>query len=67
MVLKNIAGKCTARHLVCFAGGGSCQGLATASERQGVLNFNKEKGYSILCLKDTHFTEEKQFVETHWG
>lgn len=50
-----------------FCWGGGCQGLATASKRHGVLNFNKEKGYSILCLEDTHFNEEKQIVETHWG
>lgn len=36
-------------NLFCWGGGG-CQGLATASKRQGVLNFDTEKGYSILCL-----------------
>lgn len=46
----------------------NCQGLATASKRQDVLNFYKEKGYSILCLQDTHFTEDiEPFVETQWG
>lgn len=37
-------------NLFCWGGGGGCQGLATASKRQGVLNFDTEKGYSILCL-----------------
>lgn len=46
----------------------NCQGLATASKRQDVLSFYKEKGYSILCLQDTHFTEDiEPFVETQWG
>lgn len=46
----------------------NCQGLATALERQDVLNCYKEEGYSILCLQDTHFTEGIElFVETQEG
>ena len=46
----------------------NCQGLGTASKRTDVLNFYKSKGYSIICLQDTHFTNELEpFVETQWG
>ena len=36
----------------------NCQGLATPSKRQDVLNYSKTKGFSILCLQDTHLTSE---------
>ena len=46
----------------------NCQGLATPSERQDVLNYYKTKDFSILCLQDTHFTSEiEALVETKWG
>lgn len=46
----------------------NCQGLATPSKRQDVLNFYKSKGYSILYLQDTHFTcETEATVEIQWG
>jgi exonuclease III len=46
----------------------NCQGLNTPSKRKDVLNFYKSKGYSIICLQDTHFTENLEpFVETQWG
>lgn len=46
----------------------NCQGLASASKRKDVLNFYKGKCYSIICLQDTHFTEDiEPFVETQWG
>lgn len=41
------------------------QGLGTPSKRRDVLNFYKSKGYSIICLQDTHFTPELETcVET---
>lgn len=46
----------------------NCQGLATLSKRQDVLNFYKTKGYSIICFQDTHFIPEfEQCVEAMWG
>ena len=46
----------------------NCQGLGTPSKRKDVLNFYKSKGYSIVCLQDTHFTEkEHQYIEAQWG
>ena len=46
----------------------NCQGLATLSKRQDVLNYYKPKGFSILCLQHTHFTSEiEALVETQWG
>ena len=42
----------------------NCQGLGSPSKRQGVLNFYKTKGYSIICLQDTHFTSDiETFIE----
>lgn len=36
--------------------------------RKDVLKFYKEKGCSILCPQDRHFTVDiEQFVETQWG
>lgn len=32
------------------------------------LNFIEKKGYSILCLQDTHFiTESEPIIESQWG
>lgn len=46
----------------------NCQGLGTPSKRLDVLNFYKSKGYSIICLQDTHFTPELETcVATQWG
>lgn len=46
----------------------NCQGLATPSKRKDVLNYYKQKHYSIICLQDTHFiSEHEQFIETQWG
>ena len=46
----------------------NCQGLATPQKRLDVLNYYKNKGYSIVCLQDTHFTHELQpYIEAQWG
>lgn len=46
----------------------NCQGLATSSKRQDVLNYYKKQGYSILCLQDTHFIPAiEPLIETQWG
>ena len=43
----------------------NCQGLARKSKCQDVLNYYKKKKYSIVCLQDTHFTEDVEtYVET---
>lgn len=45
----------------------NCQGLATSSKRQDVLNYYKKQDYSILCLQDTHFTPDiEPLIETQW-
>lgn len=46
----------------------NCQGLVTPSKRKDVLNYYKQKHYSIICLQDTHFiSEHEQLIETQWG
>ena len=46
----------------------NCQGLGTFMKRQDVLNYYKTKGYSMICLQDTHFTKESEpFIESQWG
>ena len=46
----------------------SCQGLATPSKRQDVLNYLKQKRYSIVCLQDTHFISEcEPYIASQWG
>lgn len=33
-----------------------------------VFEFYRKKGYSILCLQDTHFiTESEPIIESQWG
>ena len=46
----------------------NCQGLATLSKRQDVINFYRSKGYSMVCFQDTHFTSESEsYIEAMWG
>ena len=46
----------------------NCQGLGGRDKRKDVLNFLKQKKYSIYCIQDTHFTEkEEQYIRTQWG
>ena len=45
----------------------NCQGLGGKDKRKDVLNFLKQKQYSIYCLQDTHFTEkEEKYIRTQW-
>ena len=44
------------------------RGLSCKQKRKDVLNFLKQKKYSIYCLQDTHFTEkEEKFIRSKWG
>ena len=46
----------------------NCQGLGGKDKRKDVLNFLKQKKYSIYCIQDTHFTEkEEKYIRTKWG
>ena len=46
----------------------NCQGLGNYDKRKDVLNFLKQKKYSIYCLQDTHFTErEENYIRAQWG
>ena len=46
----------------------NCQGLGGREKRKDVLNFLKQKNYSIYCLQDTHFTEkEENYIRSQWG
>ena len=46
----------------------NCQGLGDKNKRKDVLNFLKQKKYSIYCIQDTHFTEkEEKYIRTQWG
>ena len=46
----------------------NCQGLGDKSKRKDVLNFLKQKKYSIYCIQDTHFMEkEEKYIRTQWG
>ena len=46
----------------------NCQGLSTPSKRKDVLNYYKNKKYSILCLQDTHFIQDLEpYIEAQWG
>ena len=42
--------------------------MATPSKSQYVLNNYKQKCYSIICMKVTHFIPESvSFIESQWG
>ena len=46
----------------------NCQGLGGKEKRKDVLNFLKQKKYSIYCIQDTHFIEsEEKFIRSQWG
>lgn len=46
----------------------NCQGLALFNKRDDVLNYYKQKQYSIICFQDTHFIHENEpFIESQWG
>ena len=46
----------------------NCQGLGGKDKRKDVLNYLKQRKYSIYCLQDTHFTEgEEKYIRTQWG
>ena len=46
----------------------NCQGLGNYQKRKDVINFLKQKKYSIYCLQDTHFTDkEEKFIRSQWG
>jgi exonuclease III len=46
----------------------NCQGLAGLQKRKDVLNFLKQKSFSIYCLQDTHWTKsEENYIRTMWG
>ena len=46
----------------------NCQGLNDYKKRRDVLNYLRQKNYSILCLQDTHFTKNMETrIEAEWG
>ena len=46
----------------------NCQGLGGKEKRKDVLNYLKQKHFSIYCLQDTHFTEkEEKYIRAQWG
>ena len=46
----------------------NCQGLGNNDKRKDVLNFLRQKKYSIYCLQDTHFTERAEnYIRAQWG
>ena len=48
----------------------NCQGLGAinSKKRRDVMNYLRDKSYSIICLQDTHFTPAmNNFVRSEWG
>ena len=46
----------------------NCRGLSGLQKRRDVLNYLKQKNYSICLLQDTHFTDDDyQQVRSFWG
>lgn len=44
------------------------RGAHSADKRKDVLNFLKQKSYSIYFLQDTHFTQnEEKYIRAQWG
>ena len=46
----------------------NARGLGNFRKRRDVFHYLRNKKYSIICLQDTHFTEEQeQRIEIEWG
>ena len=46
----------------------NARGLGNFRKRRDVFHYLRNKTYSIICLQDTHFTEEQeQRIEIEWG
>ena len=46
----------------------NCQGLRNKNKRIDVLNYLKETGAGIICLQDTHLTEQDiQLTKKIWN
>ena len=46
----------------------NCQGLGDSKKRRDVLDYLRSKGYSMLCLQDTHFTKNiEKIIRAEWG
>ena len=46
----------------------NCQGLGDRTKRKDVLNYLKQKQFSIYFLQDTHFLEKEElYIRSQWG
>lgn len=46
----------------------NCQGLNDDKKRKDVFQYYRKQNYNILCLIDTHFTEEiENNIRNEWG
>ena len=46
----------------------NCQGLGDSKKRRDVINYLKNKQFSIICLQDTHFNNQlENVIRAEWG
>ena len=46
----------------------NCQGLGDINKRRDVLHFLRNRGFSIICLQDTHFSKvNERLLVNEWG
>ena len=46
----------------------NCQGLGDSKKRRDVINYLKDKNFSIICLQDTHFDKGlESVIRAEWG
>ena len=46
----------------------NCRGLGNTQKRKDVLNYLRQKKFSIYCLQDTHFTKDiENRIRSEWG
>ena len=46
----------------------NCQGLGDSKKRRDVINYLKNKQFSIICLQDTHFNKQiENVIRAEWG
>ena len=46
----------------------NCQGLGDTRKRRDVLQYLRNKHFSIICLQDTHFTKNiEKIISNEWG
>ena len=45
----------------------NCRGLGSNLKRKDVFNYLRQQNYSVICLQDTHFTDNTENIGLNGG